>query len=212
MTLLLRRAPHVSCRHDAIVRTRPRRAQARTRARALPAAGARPAAAGGARASAGKSRCAWGSSERPPGAAALASSSRPSSNSRSTRRTAAPRRGDACCASRSGFGLGVAGRHVAWRARRLFGAGAPPARSDPAGAARDPVDRLGAAVHPVARHFRGLESHADRGRRVLSGLSRRDGRDPLGRPQDRRGRPRVPPLRARRWCGAFCCRRCCRPM
>ena len=96
----------------------------------------------------------------------------------------------------AGFGLGVARRHVARRHHRLFGADAPPARSDLAGAARDPFDRLGAAVHPLARHFRGLEGHADRGRRVLPGLSRRDGRDPLGRSQDRRGRPRLPPVRA----------------
>ena len=97
----------------------------------------------------------------------------------------------------AGFGIGVVGRHAARRDRRLFGAAAPPARSDPAGAARDPVDRLGAAVHPLVRHLRGLEDHADRGRRVLPGLSRRDGRDHVGRSQDRRGRPRVPPVRPR---------------
>ena len=76
----------------------------------------------------------------------------------------------------AGFGFGVAAGTLARRDHRLFGAAAPPARSDPAGAARHPVDRLGAAVHPVARHFRSLEGHADRGRRVLSGLSRRHGR------------------------------------
>ena len=86
------------------------------------------------------------------------------------------------------------------------------ARSDPAGAARDPVDRLGAAVHPLVRHFRGLEDHADRGRRVLPGLSRRHGRDAC-RSTARSSRSaarsgcRTPP-----WCGASCCRRCCRPM
>ena len=37
------------------------------------------------------------------------------------------------------------------------GAGATAARSDAPGAARDPLDRLGAAVHPLARHFRDLE-------------------------------------------------------
>ncbi len=85
--------------------------------------------------------------------------------------------------------------HAARRRLRLLGPGAAAARSHRAGAARDPVDRLGAAVHPVARHFRNLENRADRGRRVLPGLSRRDGRDPVGRPQDRRGRPHLPALR-----------------
>ncbi len=79
----------------------------------------------------------------------------------------------------AGFGLGVAAGTLLGRRHRLFDACAPSARSDPAGAARDPVDRLGAAVHPLARHLRGVEGDADRGRRVLSGLSRRHGRDPL---------------------------------
>ncbi len=86
-------------------------------------------------------------------------------------------------------------RHGARRRLGLLGPGAPAARSHRAGAARDPVDRLGAAVHPVARHFRNLESRADRGRGVFPGLSRRDGRDPVGRSQDRRGRPHLPPVR-----------------
>ena len=87
--------------------------------------------------------------------------------------------------------------HPARRHHRLFGADAPAGRSDPAGAARDPLDRLGAAVHSLVRHLRGLEDHPDRGRRVLSGLSRRHGRGDVGRPQDRRGRPRLPAVRAR---------------
>ena len=38
------------------------------------------------------------------------------------------------------------------------------------------IDRLGTAVYPVARRFfKSLEGRADRGRRVLSGLSRREG-------------------------------------
>ena len=113
------------------------------------------------------------------------------------RRAAAPRAAPRCRASPPGFAFGVAAGTVVRRHRRLFGADPPPARSDPAGAARDPVDRLGAAVHPVVRHLRSLQDHADRGRRVLSGLSRRHGRDPVGRPQDRRGRPRVPAVRPR---------------
>ena len=88
-------------------------------------------------------------------------------------------------------------RHDLRRHHRLFGADPSPGRSDLAGAALDPLDRLGAAVHPVVRHLRGVEDHPDRGRRVLSGLSRRHGRGDLGRPQDRRGRPRVPPVRLR---------------
>ncbi len=47
-------------------------------------------------------------------------------------------------------------------------------------------------VHPVVRHLRRLQDHADRGRRVLSGLSRRDGRDHVGRSQAGRSRPRLP--------------------
>ncbi len=88
--------------------------------------------------------------------------------------------------------------HAARRDLGLLGPGAAAARSHRAGAARDPVDRLGAAVHPVARHFRNLESRADRGRGVFPGLSRRDGRDPVGRSQDRRSRPHLPPLADRR--------------
>ena len=96
-----------------------------------------------------------------------------------------------------GFGLGAVERHRARGAVRHERGGAPPPRSDPPGAAGDPVDRLGAAVHPVARDLRGLEGGADRGRRVLPGLSRRRRRHPLRRPQARRGRPRVPPLAPR---------------
>ena len=44
---------------------------------------------------------------------------------------------------------------------------------DAAGAAGDPLDRLGAAVHPLVRHLRGLQGGADRDRRVLPDLSRR---------------------------------------
>ena len=111
------------------------------------------------------------------------------------RRTLAPHRGDAD-ARRRRLRPRRRRRHRARRHLRLLGAGAAAARSDRAGAARDSVDRLGAAVHPVARHFRNLEGRADRGRRVLPGLSRRDGRDPLGRSQDRRGRPHLPPVRS----------------
>ena len=131
---------------------------------------------------------------RPAGAAALAHLG-DAGRARGGRRAAAPCRRDGRRASRPASRFGVAAGTLARRDHRLFGADAAPARSDPAGAALDPVDRLGAAVHPVARHLRILEDHADRGRRVLPGLSRRDGRGALGRPQDRRGRPRVPPLR-----------------
>jgi len=56
---------------------------------------------------------------------------------------------------------------------------------------------VGAAVHSLVRHFRGVQDHSDRGRRVLSGLSRRDGRGDVGRSQDRRGRPRLSLVRPR---------------
>ena len=113
------------------------------------------------------------------------------------RRAAAPRRSRRCRRVAAGFVFGVTAGTIARRHRRLFGADAPRCRSDLAGAARDSLDRLGAAVHPVVRHLRGLEDHPDRCRRVLPGLSRRHGRGDLGRPQDRRGRPRVPPVRLR---------------
>jgi sulfonate transport system permease protein len=53
---------------------------------------------------------------------------------------------------------GELGRHVVATLTRvvnlrLLGTGAPAARSHRAGAARHSIDRLGAAVHPVARHF-----------------------------------------------------------
>ena len=56
---------------------------------------------------------------------------------------------------------------------RLLDPRPPAARPDPAGAARDPLDRLGAAVHPLVRDLRGLEGGADRDRRLLPGLSAR---------------------------------------
>ncbi len=87
-------------------------------------------------------------------------------------------------------------RHLARRHLRLLGSRAAPARSDRAGAARHSLDCLGAAVHPLARHLRDIQGRADRGRRVLPGLSRRDGRDPLGRSQNRRGRPHLPSFRS----------------
>src|SRR6187200_1656025 len=59
-------------------------------------------------------------------------------------------------------------------------------------ALRHSLDRLGAAVHSLVRHLRGLEDHPDRRGRVLSGLSRSHGRGDVGRSQDRRGRPRLP--------------------
>ena len=164
-------------------------------ARALRAARARPAAAGRPRDRCGKSRCARASPtagwcRRPRASSRPWSSLRRPANCSATSLATVAR-------VAAGFAFGVAAGTLARRDHRLFGADAPPARSDPAGAALDPVDRLGAAVHPVVRHLRSLEDHADRGRRVLPGLSRRDGRDAVGRPQDRRGRPRVPPVRRR---------------
>ena len=117
-----------------------------------------------------------------------------------------------CLRVAAGFGIGVVAGTLGRRHHRLFRADPAAARSDLAGAARDPLDRLGAAVRALVRHFRGLEDHADRGRRVLSGLSRRHGRDHVGRPQARRGRPRVPPVRRRHGPAHSACRRCCRPM
>ena len=101
----------------------------------------------------------------------------------------------------AGFALGAAAGIAGRRLLRHVCNSAPAPRSDVAGAARDPVARLGAAVHPVARHLRGIEGRSDRRRRLLSGLSRRRGRDPVGRPQARRGGPRlsaVPRALARR--------------
>ena len=95
----------------------------------------------------------------------------------------------------AGFGLGVVGRHLARRARRLFDLGAPADRSEPAGPARGAVDRLDSIVHSVARNLRDVQGRADRRRRVLPGLSRRHGRGDVGRPQDRRGRPHLPSVR-----------------
>ena len=164
---------------------------------ALVAAGARPAAAGRAWRSPGKLAVRARAVRWPPGAAAVGDLRDASSELARDRRTCSAMSLATLLRVAAGFGLGVVAGTLARRDRRLFGADARAARSDPAGAARDPVDRLGAAVHPVARHFRGLEDHADRGRRVLSGLSRRDGRDPVGRSQDRRGRPRVPAVRRR---------------
>ena len=112
----------------------------------------------------------------------------------------------------AGFGLGVAAGTMLGAVVRLFGAGAAAARSDPAGAARDPVDRLGAAVHPVARHLRDVEDRADRGRRVLPGLSRRDGRDPVASTARSSRSAASSACRGPRWSAASCCRRCCRPM
>ena len=96
------------------------------------------------------------------------------------------------CARRRRFLLRRRGRNHHGRDHGLFRAQPSPGRSDPAGAALDSLDRLGAAVHPVVRHLRSLQDHPDRGRRVLPGLSRRHGRGDVGRPQDRRSRPRLP--------------------
>ena len=134
--------------------------------------------------------------ERPPGAAAVGHLEHILRSCRD-RRTAAARAGDLVARALAGFVFGVTAGTIARRDRRLFGADASPGRSDAAGPARDPVDRLGAAVHPLVRDLRGFQDHPDRGRRVLSGLSRRDGRGPFRRPQDRRGRPRLSPLRSR---------------
>ena len=146
--------------------------------------------------------------EWPPRAAALG-------DLEHARRTRAERRTLAACARdgiprRRRFCARRRRRHLARRGLRIFRAVAPPARPDPAGAARDPFDCLGAALHSVVRHFRAIENHADRGRRVLSGLSRRHGRDHVGRPQDRGGRPRASACRVRPSSAASCCRRCCR--
>jgi sulfonate transport system permease protein len=52
-----------------------------------------------------------------------------------------------------GFGLGVITGTVLGAISGYWGAGAPAARSHRAGAARDTLAGLGAAVHPVARHL-----------------------------------------------------------
>ncbi len=67
----------------------------------------------------------------------------------------------------AGFFSGVAVGTVLGGAGGLFRAAASHRRSIAAGAARDPIHCLGAAVHPVVRNFRGLENHSDRGRRVF---------------------------------------------
>src|SRR6185295_10149299 len=159
----------------------------------LRAAGARAVAAGRARVvlgNLGRARL----FQRPAGAAADEDFCHRDGTG-AKRRAHAPyhRDGDARCRR---FRPGRRRRHPPRRNLRLLGPGAAVARSDRAGAARDSLDRLGAAVHPVARHFRDVQDCADRGRRVLPGLSRRDGRDPCRRPQDRRGRPHFPPLRS----------------
>ena len=155
------------------------------------APGARPLAAGLARGVLGiRGLCRL--VQRPAGAAAL----RDFQDLRRAlehRRTANPCAGDARSRVRRLL-LRRCGGHRPRRHHRLLGADPSSGRSDLAGAALDPFDRLGAAVHSVVRHLRGVEDHPDRGRRVLSGLSRRHGRGDVGRPQDRRGRPRVPPV------------------
>ena len=170
-----------------------RQPRAPSAAASFRAAGARPAVAGRVGAGVGTHRLArpfqW-----PAGAAATAYSRRSSSSP-----AANCLRHIVATLTRVsvGFWLRRHRRHAAGRDLRLLGAGAAAARPDRAGTARDPLDRLGAAVHSLARHFRSLEGGADRGRRILSGLSGRDGRDPLGRSQDRRSRPHVPPFRSR---------------
>ena len=59
----------------------------------------------------------------------------------------------------------------------------------------DSLDRVGAAVHSLVRHLRGLQDHPDRGRRILSGLSRGHGCGGLGRSQNRRSGARFSPVR-----------------
>ena len=90
-----------------------------------------------------------------------------------------------------GFGIGAA-------AGTLFGMltgastdGPPAAGPLHPGAAGHPVHRLGADLHPLARHLRDLEAGTDRAGRVLPGLSRHAVGDPERRPQADRGRPRV---------------------
>src|SRR3954451_22584373 len=84
--------------------------------------------------------------------------------------------------------------HLARRGRRIFDPAAPADRSEPARPARGAFDCLDSVIHPVARNIRDLQGRTDRGRGVLSDLSRRDGRGDVGRPQDRRGRPRLSPV------------------
>ncbi len=124
----------------------------------------------------------------------------------------APHRGDPDAGSR-GLWLRRGRRHRARRGFRLLGPGTPAARPKRTGAACDPVDRLGPTVHPVARHLRDIEGGADRGRGCFfHGLSRRDGCDPVGRPQDRRSRPHFSPERSGDDPPYPGCPRCCRPM
>src|SRR5262245_25299052 len=82
--------------------------------------------------------------------------------------------------------------HPRRRHHRLFRTQPPFARSQSAGPARHPLDRLGAAVHFVVRHFRAFQDHPDCRRRLLSRLPRRHGRRAFRRSQDRRGRARLP--------------------
>ena len=94
----------------------------------------------------------------------------PSCGAPATSRRTSPRR---CWRVAAGFGLGLRAGDAAGRAHRLLRPRPPAARPDPAGPARHPLDRLGAAVHPVVRDLRDVEGGADRDRRVLPGLSRR---------------------------------------
>src|SRR5438270_380855 len=137
--------------------------------------------------------CLAGTLKRTAGAAAF-QNFRGHGRAGAQRRTGAPCDGDGHAGGR-GLRPWRVRRHAAGRDLRLLGAGATAARSDGAGAARYSLDRLGAAVYPVARHFRDIEDRVDRGRGILSGLSRRHGRDPVGRSQDRRSRPHVPAFR-----------------
>ena len=189
------RAGYVSCVDDGERRTSRggtgaiERERCACRFRTFVAARARPAVAGRGRGVVGTRGAAW-PRQRPSGAAAVGHFP-DLRRSRPHRRARTACRRDAVAGDRR-VRLRRRRGHRARRDHRLFRADEPAGGSDPAGAARDSLDRLGAAVHSLVRHLRGLEDHPDRRGRVLSGLSRRHGRGDVGRSQDRRGRPRLP--------------------
>ena len=96
-----------------------------------------------------------------------------------------------------GFGIGAAAGTLLGMLTGASDTGASTAGPVHPGAARHPLDRLGADLHPLARHLRDLEAGADRARRVLPGLSRHALGDPERGPQADGGRPRVRLLASR---------------